>query len=154
MKVVLATVLCAACLSCRRGAQPQPAQPKLERIAKAPEKRASGKPPPRHVGISKFASGRTMLNQSELLRGLSHIPEYGFVITGTVTNECLERLTGVFIKFDFYDRSGARVGDATDEIADLKPGEFWRFKILHGKSPYDFRLDGIYCDAGKIEHHL
>ena len=34
------------------------------------------------------------------------------------------------MKFDLLDGSGARVGTAFDNIADLKPGETWKFKAL------------------------
>lgn len=51
-------------------------------------------------------------------------------ITGTVRNNSNDRISYAQIEFALYDKSGAQVGTALDNIAQLDAGGTWKFKAV------------------------
>jgi hypothetical protein len=49
-------------------------------------------------------------------------------IKGTVHNPSTRTFSLATISFDLFDKSGARVGTALDNINNLAPGQAWKFK--------------------------
>jgi hypothetical protein len=54
--------------------------------------------------------------------------EFGGEITGIVVNRRSKRISYAQISFNLYDRSGAQIGSAMDNINNLDPGAKWKFK--------------------------
>jgi len=50
-------------------------------------------------------------------------------VTGTVKNVCDETLSYANLEVKFYDENGVLLATTVDNITDLDPGEFWKFKI-------------------------
>lgn len=55
---------------------------------------------------------------------------YSVTITGTVINGSDTDYDYAQIEFGLYDRSGAKVGNAFDNISRLNPGQRWRFEAV------------------------
>jgi hypothetical protein len=51
-------------------------------------------------------------------------------IVGVVVNQGPREYASVRISFRLYDASGSVVGDASDSVSRLKPGETWRFSAF------------------------
>jgi len=61
--------------------------------------------------------------------------EGGFVqsVMGVIRNNTGEQLAGVQVEFSCYGPGAVRIGDASDMIRNLAPGESWGFKAHAGQ---------------------
>jgi hypothetical protein len=79
-------------------------------------------PPPNEIE----SDGLVLLVDS--VRGWNE--EHGGYVTGTVENRRRRKAGYVQISFNLYDRSGAQIGSAFDNVTGLEPGGRWKFKAL------------------------
>lgn len=56
--------------------------------------------------------------------------DYCSYITGQVKNNSAKEYTYVEIRFTLYDKSGAEIGTAVDDISNLEAGGIWNYKAL------------------------
>lgn len=67
-------------------------------------------------------------------------------IKGSVKNTSKETFVYVQITYNLYDKSGARIGTALDNINNLEGGATWKFKaaVFQGAEVHSCKLAGIY----------
>ena len=72
---------------------------------------------------------------------------YALYIEGTVTNNSGRDLSYVQILIPTYDADGNKVGDAMDNINNLKDGETWKFKDIDLSGGVDYDSENYELDA-------
>ena len=72
---------------------------------------------------------------------------YALYIEGTVTNNSGRDLSYVQILIPTYDADGNKVGDAMDNINNLKDGETWKFKAIDLSGGVDYDAENYELDA-------
>lgn len=72
---------------------------------------------------------------------------YALYIEGTVTNNSGRDLTYVQILIPTYDADGNKVGDAMDNINNLKDGETWKFKAMDLSGGVNYDAENYELDA-------
>ena len=72
---------------------------------------------------------------------------YALCIEGTVTNNSGRDLSYVQILIPTYDADGNKVGDAMDNINNLKDGETWKFKAIDSSGGVDYDAENYELDA-------
>ena len=72
---------------------------------------------------------------------------YALYIEGTVTNNSGRDLSYVQILIPTYDADGNKVGDAMDNINNLKDGETWKFKAMDLSGGVDYDAENYELDA-------
>ena len=72
---------------------------------------------------------------------------YALCIEGTVTNNSGRDLSYVQILIPTYDADGNKVGDAMDNINNLKDGETWKFKATDLSGGVDYDAENYELDA-------
>ena len=72
---------------------------------------------------------------------------YALYIEGTVTNNSGRDLSYVQILIPTYDADGNKVGDAMDNINNLKDGETWKFKAIDLSGGVDYDSENYELDA-------
>ena len=81
-----------------------------------------------------YQSGDTM-PAIETLRIISHsggVTSYDCaMVTGTARNVGTTNLTYAEIRVKWYDSTGTLLTTSLDNIADLAPGESWRFEVVY-----------------------
>lgn len=80
--------------------------------------------------------------------------EYHLYITGVIKNNCDLPLRSLTILFSVYDLDDHKVGEASDWIGSLGPGESWKFKADSSVPDGIARLDGIGCDNGRLSYNF
>ena len=72
---------------------------------------------------------------------------YALYIEGTVTNNSGRDLSYVQILIPTYDADGNKVGDAMDNINNLKDGETWKFKAMDLSGGVNYDAENYELDA-------
>ena len=72
---------------------------------------------------------------------------YALYIEGTVTNNSGRDLTYAQILIPTYDADGNKVGDAMDNINNLKDGETWKFKAMDLSGGVNYDAENYELDA-------
>ena len=72
---------------------------------------------------------------------------YALYIESTVTNNSGRDLTYAQILIPTYDADGNKVGDAMDNINNLKDGETWKFKAMDLSGGVDYDAENYELDA-------
>ena len=72
---------------------------------------------------------------------------YALYIEGTVTNNSGRDLSYVQILIPTYDADGNKVGDAMDNINNLKDGETWKFEAIDSSGGVDYDAENYELDA-------
>ena len=72
---------------------------------------------------------------------------YALYIEGTVTNNSGRDLSYVQILIPTYDADGNKVGDAMDNINNLKDGETWKFEAIDSSGGVDYDAEDYELDA-------
>ena len=72
---------------------------------------------------------------------------YALSIEGTVTNNSGRDLSYVQILIPTYDADGNKVGDAMDNINNLKDGETWKFKAIDLSGAVNYDAENYELDA-------
>lgn len=75
----------------------------------------------------------------------------GDMITGYITNRTHSRLDWVTVHIGIYNGDRVKLGNATDTILGLRPGEAWQFKAQvfedDGKRAV---LEAVTCELGRL----
>lgn len=67
-----------------------------------------------------------------------------YLITGLVTNNTSEPIRWISVNYSILDSGGAKIGNASDHLADLGAHEAWRFKArIFEKDAAQYRFEGL-----------
>ncbi len=66
---------------------------------------------------------------------------------GTVKNKSALECRDVQVDVNFYDQSGAKVGDGVDLVSRLASGQTWKFKVLLVPEATKWEIKGIKGDC-------
>jgi hypothetical protein len=69
-------------------------------------------------------------NDFQLLESHSESGTNLLYAAGTIKNKSALECRDVQVDVNFYDQSGAKVGDGVDFVSRLAPGQTWKFKVL------------------------
>lgn len=66
-------------------------------------------------------------------------------VSGIIVNRWQHPRQNLSIEYSFYDKSKAKVGNMSDRMGILMPGEAWRFRVLAiGQDATSFKRDGVF----------
>mgnify|MGYP006382278131 CR=1 FL=1 len=100
------------------------------------------------VAVGGGASGGSDVGEKyEVKITNAYNDEFALYIEGTVTNNSGRDLTYVQILIPTYDADGNKVGDAMDNINNLKDGETWKFKAMDLSGGVNYDAENYELDA-------
>lgn len=66
-----------------------------------------------------------------LLKENKHFDGYNFYIDGEIKNNTNKQYSYVQVSFNLYDKNGAQIGTAIDNINNLEAQGIWKFKAMY-----------------------
>ena len=100
------------------------------------------------TGVS-FANGYTFPMTRGLECGQAHWLRDGSLlyIVGIITNDSGAPFASIQVNINVYDKDNAVIGSTMTMVANLGPGEIWKWKaMVYEDEAWGFRITGIYGD--------